>query len=610
MCGIVGYVGKQNAAPLLLEGLKKLEYRGYDSAGIALMLDGCLMIHKRTGRVSNLDSIINTLTSTCHTGIAHTRWATHGAVTETNAHPHVDASKMLTLVHNGVVENYTQLKQLLVDQGHVFESQTDTEVLTHWIGHHLDQLHRPVTLQTLTQAISNALQHVHGTYGLCLMHQQMPDVVVGVRCGSPLVVGVGQSENFIASDVIAMTKHVDQVVYLDDHQMVVVTPNNIELRTLSGTIVDHTVEHVATTFNDDSCEGYPHHMIKEIHQQPSVVINTMHNRFDHLNATAVVGDDNINNHQRVILTGCGTAAHACMVGEYLMEHLSRTPAEVEFASELRYRNAPADYDTLVIAVSQSGETADTLAAVRECRKHHQVLSITNNINSPIARESDINIHMCAGTEVGVAATKSFVAQCAILTMMALMKGRQHQLTHQQGLNIIRELEKVPDKIQAILDMNDHIRNIAIKYSNASSMMFLGRQFNYPVAMEGALKMKEISYIHASGHPSAELKHGVIALITPQVPSVFIAPEDSVFEKNLSNIEEVRARGGKVIGIGTQGSVRLQDVCDDVILIPECPEYIAPLLTVVPLQLLAYHTAVALGRDVDRPRNLAKSVTVE
>ena len=608
MCGIVGYVGKQNAAPLLLEGLKKLEYRGYDSAGIALMSDGCLMIHKRTGRVSNLDTVVDALTSTHHTGIAHTRWATHGAVTETNAHPHVDESKLMTLVHNGVVENYNELKQQLLNKGHVFESQTDTEVLTHWIGHHLHQMQQPTTLQTLTQAIGDALVHVHGTYGLCLMHQHVPDVVVGVRCGSPLVVGIGQGENFIASDVIAITKHVNDVVYLDDHQMVVVTPDNIKLHTLNGAVLQHTVEHVATTFNDDSCEGYPHHMIKEIHQQPSVVINTMHNRLDHLNATATIGD--IINHQRVILTGCGTAAHACMVGEYLMEHISRTPAEVEFASELRYRNAPTDHDTLVIAVSQSGETADTLAALRESRKHHQVLSITNNSNSPIARESDSNIHMCAGTEVGVAATKSFVAQCTILTMMSLFIGRQHHLTHQQGLSIIRELEAIPGKIQAILDMNDHIRDIAIKYSGASSMMFMGRQFNYPVAMEGALKMKEVSYIHASGHPSAELKHGVIALITPEVPSVFIAPEDSVFEKNLSNIEEVRARGGKVIGIGTQGSHRLQAVCDDVVLIPECPEYLAPLLTVVPLQLLAYHTAVVLGRDVDRPRNLAKSVTVE
>lgn len=599
MCGIVGYVGQQNAAPLLLSCLKKLEYRGYDSAGMALMHDNKIIRFRRVGGVDNLASHTSALSGTYHSGIAHTRWATHGMVTEENAHPHVDESKLLMIVHNGVIENYMELKQLMQQKGHEFESQTDTEVLAHWIGCHLPP-NQQTSIQTLMQALKSSLPHVKGTYGLCMMHQHMPDVLIGVRCSSPLIVGVGTHENFIVSDINAVNHHVEHMICLEDQQIVVLAPSTVSVYDINGTMIEHALEQVEMTSSDDRDNSYAHHMLREIHQQPDVISRCVQQ--SHLLAKFT--------HSRVLLTGCGTALHACMVGEYLMEHLSRTPAEVEIASELRYKDAPLSPKTLVIAVSQSGETADTLAATRECMQHCDVISITNNPNSPIARESHLNMHMHADAEIGVAATKSFTSQCTMLALLALNKGRAGWLSDARADLILEELKSIPQKIRDVLAMNDHIKNIAVKYSNSSSMMFLGRQFNYPVALEGALKMKEISYIHASGHPSAELKHGVMALITPDVPSVVIAPEDSVFEKNLSNIEEIRARGGKVIGIGTQGSDRLQAVCDDVILLPACVECLAPLLTVVPLQLLAYHTAVALGRNVDRPRNLAKSVTVE
>lgn len=618
MCGIVGYIGRQEATPLLLEGLRRLEYRGYDSAGVALLHEGRLALRKRSGRIANLAECLAAEPVRGTLGISHTRWATHGAVTDANAHPHTDRSGDLALVHNGVVENYGALRETLAAEGHVFASQTDTEVLAHLVGKHVDVLRQSGDLSPdlLIEALRLALKQVVGTYGIALVHKDLPETLVGARRGSPLVLGLGKGENFLASDVGAIFNHARQVVYLKDYDIVRVSADDFEISTLLGGRSGYEVTAVEVTEKDVDRGAYPHFMLKEIFEQPETIQDAMRGRLSREDATAKLGGLNMTNAElraveRVVLTGCGTAAHAAMVGEYLLEQLAHLPAEVEFASEFRYRNLPMPKDSLVFALSQSGETADTLAALRESqRKGHRTLGICNNVASTIARESDGGVYMHAGREIGVAATKSFTSQCMVLTLISVLLGRIRHLSTKEGIEILHALEEIPGKVRRILELNDHIRGIAHKYAHAQAMMFLGRQFNYPVALEGALKMKEVSYIHASGHPSAELKHGVIALITPELPSVFIAPEDTVFEKNLSNIEEVKARRGPVIGIGTEGSTRLERVCDDTILLPACPDFLSPLLTVVPLQLLAYHTAVALGCDVDKPRNLAKSVTVE
>ena len=619
MCGIVGYIGKQEAVPFLLEGLRRLEYRGYDSSGVAVLQGNHLSLRKRTGRIANLAELIASDPAPGFTGISHTRWATHGSVTDANAHPHTDQSGSLALVHNGVIENYATLREQLVLEGHSFLSQTDTEVLAHLVGKHLNALLTPSTTLSsalLVEALRMALKQVVGTYGIAIVHKELPGLLVGARRGSPLVLGIGKGEHFLASDVSAIANHTREVVYLKDFDLAALTSDGFEISSLLGGKSGYEITAVEFTESDVDKGKYPHFMLKEIFEQPDTVRDALRGRLSREEATAKLGGLNMSNAElraveRVVLTGCGTAAHAAMVGEYLIEQLAHLPAEVEFASEFRYRNMPLPKDTLVFALSQSGETADTLAALRESqRKGNRTLGICNNVASTIARESDGGVYMHAGTEIGVAATKSFTSQCTVLSLVALLMGRMRHLSTTQGLQILDELEAIPDKIRTILALDSQIREIALKYANSQAMMFLGRQFNYPVALEGALKMKEISYIHASGHPSAELKHGIIALITPEVPSVFIAPNDSVFEKNISNIEEVKARKGPVIGIGTEGSKRLSSVCDDTILIPACPDFLSPLLTAVPLQLLAYHTAVALGCDVDKPRNLAKSVTVE
>jgi glucosamine--fructose-6-phosphate aminotransferase (isomerizing) len=619
MCGIVGYIGKQEAVPFLLEGLRRLEYRGYDSSGVAVLQGNHLSLRKRTGRIANLAELLASDPAPGFTGISHTRWATHGSVTDANAHPHTDQSGSLALVHNGVIENYATLREQLVLEGHSFLSQTDTEVLAHLVGKQLNALLTPTTTVSsalLVEALRLALKQVVGTYGIAIVHKDLPGLLVGARRGSPLVLGIGKGEHFLASDVSAIANHTREVVYLKDFDLAALTPDGFEISSLLGGKSGYEITALEFTESDVDKGKYPHFMLKEIFEQPDTVRDALRGRLSREEATAKLGGLNMSNAElraveRVVLTGCGTAAHAAMVGEYLIEQLAHLPAEVEFASEFRYRNMPLPKDTLVFALSQSGETADTLAALRESqRKGNRTLGICNNVASTIARESDGGVYMHAGTEIGVAATKSFTSQCTVLSLVALLMGRMRHLSTTQGLQILDELEAIPDKIRTILALDSQIREIALKYANSTAMMFLGRQFNYPVALEGALKMKEISYIHASGHPSAELKHGIIALITPEVPSVFIAPRDSVFEKNISNIEEVKARKGPVIGIGTEGDKRLSSVCNDTILIPACPDFLSPLLTAVPLQLLAYHTAVALGCDVDKPRNLAKSVTVE
>jgi len=616
MCGIIGYIGSKTAVPILLDGLRRLEYRGYDSAGVAILDGGKIEVRKCIGRIANLAELIQHAPPVGSIGISHTRWATHGGVTDANAHPHSDQQGQLFLCHNGVIENYAVLKEALLKEGHTFHSQTDTEVLAHLVGKHYDALGGAPSVARLVEALRGALQQCVGTYGIILVHRDIPDALVGARRGSPLVLGVGQGENFFASDVSAIVAHTREAVYLKDFDIATIQRDRFEISSLLGGASGFEVSKVEFSEEDVSKGHFPHYMLKEIYEQPDTIHDAMRGRLSREEGTAKLGGLDMSNAElrdvdRIILTGCGTACHAAMCGEYAIETLAHVPVEIEFASEFRYRNLPMTKDTLVFCISQSGETADTLAAMRESqRKGHRTLGICNNVASTIARENDGGVYMHAGPEIGVAATKSFTSQVTILTLLGLMFGRIRHLSHSEGLHIIDELEALPEKVTRILELSEHIKGIAEKYASAKAMMFLGRQFNYPVAMEGALKMKEISYIHASGHPSAELKHGVIALISPEVPSVFIAPDDAVFDKNVSNIEEVKARQGPVIVIATEGSRKVEKIADDVIYIPRCADFVSPILTAIPLQLLAYHTAVALGCDVDKPRNLAKSVTVE
>ena len=616
MCGIIGYIGTKPAVPILLDGLRRLEYRGYDSAGVATLADGKIEVRKRIGRIANLAELIQQSPPAGSIGISHTRWATHGGVTDENAHPHSDQSGRLALCHNGVIENYATLREQLVREGHTFHSETDTEVLAHLIGKAYDAAGGEHSKARLVEAVRAALKQCVGTYGILVLHRDVPDAIVGARRGSPLVLGVGKGENFLASDVSAIVAHTREAIYLKDYDIAALGRDGFEITSLLGGASGYEVSKVEFSEADVSKGDYAHYMLKEIYEQPATIKDAMRGRLSREEATAKLGGlgmtpNELRGIDRIILTGCGTACHAALCGEYIIEALAHVPVEVEFASEFRYRNLPLPKDTLVFCISQSGETADTLAALREAqRKGLRTLGICNNVGSTIARESDGGVYMHAGPEIGVAATKSFTSQVTILALIALLMGRIRHMSPMDGLRILDELEALPAKVQRILALEPHIAGIARKYAHAQAMMFLGRQFNYPVALEGALKMKEISYLHASGHPSAELKHGVIALITPELPTVVIAPEDSVLEKNISNIEEVRARKGPIIAIGTEGCARLEKIADAFIPIPACPDYLSPILTAIPLQLLAYHTALHLGCDVDKPRNLAKSVTVE
>ena len=616
MCGIVGYVGRAEAVPILLEGLRRLEYRGYDSAGVATLEEGVISVRKEVGRIDELRRAIEQHPIGGTTGISHTRWATHGKVTRENAHPHFDRSGKLALVHNGVIENYASLRSQMESEGHQFQSQTDTEVLAHLVGRAFDRSSER-TQGALVAAVREALRQVTGTYGIAVVHSEFPGLIIGARRGSPLVLGIGKDEHFLASDVSAIVGRTRDVVYLNDYEVAVITGEGFTLSTVEGNGADYNVTTVEMTDEDVGKGEYPHYMLKEIHEQVRTITDAMRGRLSHEEATAKLGGLNMSNAElrtieRIVLSGCGTAMHAAMVGEYLIEHLAQIPTECEYASEFRYRNLPMTKDTLVFVLSQSGETADTLAALRESkRKGHRTLGICNNVASTIARESDGGVYMHAGPEIGVAATKSFTSQVTVLTLIALLLGRIRNLSSSAGSRIIAELEALPSQIEKVLKLEPEISKIAKRYAQSKVMLFMGRQYNYPVALEGALKLKEISYIAAMGYPSAELKHGVIALVNPETPSVVIAPHDSVFPKNLSNIEEVKARGGPVIAIGTEGKgEELSLVCDDVILIPDAPEILTPILTSIVLQFFAYHIAVELGCDVDKPRNLAKSVTVE
>src|SRR6476646_3690823 len=623
MCGIVGYVGRGHATPILLDGLRRLAYRGYDSAGLAVVDAGRLDRRICAGRIAALTKLVTKQPVSGSLGISHTRWATHGKVNDENAHPHFDASGKLALVHNGVIENYQALKDELIRSGDTnFRSDTDTEVLAHLIGKLYEDscartVDAPGKKARLFDAVRAALRQVIGTYGIALVHADVPDFMIGARRGSPLVLGVGNGENFLASDVSAIVAYTRDAVYLNDFDVVAVERDKFEISSVAGEAGNYQLSKVEFTETDIKKGDYPHYMLKEIFEQPNSIRDAMRGRLSAEECTAKLGGLNMSPAQlrdvgRVVLTGCGTALHAAMVGEYLIESLAQIPTEVEYASEFRHRNSPMTRDTLVFAISQSGETADTLGALRESRrKGYRTLGICNNVASTIARESDGGVYMHAGPEIGVAATKSFTSQVTILTAIGLLLGRMRHLSTSEGTRLIEALEALPAQIEEVLKLSDQMKEIAKKYISVGGMLFFGRQFNFPVALEAALKVKEITYLFAEGHPSAELKHGIIALIRPDLPSVFIAPDDPVFSKNMNNIEQVRARKGPVIAV-TSGECakHLEKLADDVVVVPKVPDFVSPILCVIPLQLLAYHLAVELGRDVDKPRNLAKSVTVE
>jgi glucosamine--fructose-6-phosphate aminotransferase (isomerizing) len=610
MCGIVAYVGRKEAEPILMDGLRRLEYRGYDSAGLATLAGPDLHLRKRAGRIDNLTRYLQEKPAPgCH-GISHTRWATHGPATDHNAHPHIGGDGLVAVVHNGVIENYAALKQQLQIDGIAFQSATDTEVIAQLIAQHLNG--------DLVEAVRKALALLKGTYGLAVMSPRNPDLIVGARLGSPLVLGIGQGEHFLASDPSALAGKTSKVVYLQDHQICALTPQDWRILDLNQdrSPIEVSVQEIDWDPGDADKGDFEHYMLKEIYEQPEALENAMRGRLDDADASAHFGGLNLDAQQlrsieRIVITACGTSYHAGLVGEYLFEEFARIPVEVEYASEFRYRNRPIERNTTILAITQSGETADTLAALRESkRKGHPTLVLCNVVGSSIAREADGGVYLHAGPEIGVASTKAFTTQVMVLTMLALYLGRMRNLSSLQGTRMLRELRAMPDMIRRTFACHDSVRRVAEKYFQANNFLYLGRQFLFPIALEGALKLKEISYIHAEGYPAAEMKHGPIALVDSDTPSVFLMPRGAVFEKIMSNLQEIKARGGPTIAIACEGDEEVAAQVDDVMFVPEVPEYLQPLVTVVPLQLLAYHIALLRGCDVDKPRNLAKSVTVE
>jgi glucosamine--fructose-6-phosphate aminotransferase (isomerizing) len=608
MCGIIGYVGDRLAAPILLEGLKRMEYRGYDSSGMALMEPAGLLFEKSAGKISRLEETLADREFTSKIGIAHTRWATHGEPTDLNAHPHLDCKEEIALVHNGIIENYASLRELLKARGHTFRTDTDTEILCHLVEEYYEG--------DLVKAVRLALRQVDGTYGIAVICKNNPDEIVAARLGSPLVVGRGKNENFVASDVSAILRHTNQVVYLEDHEIAVIRQHDFEVATVENIKVTPQIQEVEWTLEQIEKGGFAHFMLKEIFEQPTTIKNATRGRLDVKGATARLNGiqphlDELGKLKRIIIIACGTSWHAATIGEYMIEAQARIPVEVEYASEFRYRAPIIEPGTLVFVVSQSGETTDTQAAMREAqRKGATVLGICNVVGSTIARESDGGVYIHAGPEIGVASTKAFTSQITVLALIALMLGRMRDMSFERGLKVIDEIVRIPQKVQQILDKNEEIKAIANRFYQRDNFLYLGRGYNFPIALEGALKLKEISYIHAEGYPAAEMKHGPIALIDERVPTVVVALKDSVYGKVLSNIQEIKARKGAVIAVATEGDDQIYDFVDHVITVPETIEPLTPLLSIIPLQLLAYHMALLRGCDVDQPRNLAKSVTVE
>lgn len=620
MCGIVGYVGHRDVTEFLIEGLRRLEYRGYDSAGIAVSRSQSIHICKRAGRVTEVAHLLEGESIEGKLGIGHTRWATHGPPTDVNSHPHVGGNGQVVLVHNGVIENYTTLRSQLQALGYVFQTATDTEAIAHLVAHHFDEQVKlgadPSDVDTCVRAVEASLQRLKGTYGLAIIFRDFPELLIGARNGSPLVLGIGRDEHFIASDAAPLVGYTNEVVYLADHELVVLTPSHMEVIHRDDGKQAPRIQTLNQVSADIELGEYDHYMLKEIYEQPQTIENALRGRLDDDDSTAKFGGLNLTAQQlrqvdRIVLTACGTSWHAGLVGEYLIEEFARVPVEVEYASELRYRNPPLSDKTMVFAITQSGETADTLAALRECkRKGLASLAICNVVGSTIAREADGGVYLHAGPEIGVASTKAFTSQVTVLTLLALFFGRMRHLSYAAGKRVIRHLLEMPEKAQATLKCHDQVQEVAAKYWNLNNFLYLGRLYNFPVALEGALKLKEISYIHAEGYPAAEMKHGPIALIDDKTPSVFIVPKSGIYPKVISNMEEIKARGGPIIAIACEGDDKVDGLADDVIYVPEVEEYLYPMLTAIPLQLLAYHIALHRNCNVDRPRNLAKSVTVE
>jgi glucosamine--fructose-6-phosphate aminotransferase (isomerizing) len=610
MCGIIGYVGNRECLPILIEGLKRLEYRGYDSAGVAVHKNGHLEVVKAAGKIRQLEARLKDHPISGRFGMGHTRWATHGEPNDINAHPHTDEAKNVALVHNGIIENYATLKAALIAEGHSFTTDTDTEVLAHLIEKYLK---RGLKLE---RAVGAALRDVEGTYGIVVMCASEPGVMVGARNGSPMVLGIADGEYYLASDVAAIVEHTRQVIYLDDGEMGVLTPDGFHTATIGNELVEKEVVDVDWDLSQIEKGGFEHFMLKEIMEQPDAVRNATRGRLLVSEGLARLGGLNLTSEQlrdvrRIIILGYGTSWHAGLIGEYMLEEFARIPVEVEYASEFRYRNPIIDEGTLVLVISQSGETIDTLAAMREARRRGaKALGIVNVVGSTIARESDGGVYIHAGPEIGVASTKAFTSQVTVLALLTLLLGRHRGLSRDYGIEIARELAALPGKIEHALEARESVRRIAELYGRHDNFIYLGRGFHFPVALEGALKLKEISYIHAEGYPAAEMKHGPIALIDENMPVVFICTRDSAYEKVMSNMMEVRARKGRIIAVATEGDMEVQGRADHVLYVPATIPMLQPILSVVPLQLLAYDIAVARGCDVDQPRNLAKSVTVE
>jgi len=644
MCGIIGFVGKKSASPILLEGLRRLEYRGYDSAGVALLHEGSLLVRKKKGKINDgLARLLKSEPVKGSLGIGHTRWATHGAPSDKNSHPHLDQSGKISVVHNGVIENYDSIKQKLLNNGHVFKSDTDTEILAHLIGEYYEKrrtkngwgehprepkasdgsgLSGASPHQTngngenpLTLAVCDALREVIGTYGLAVICAEQPNTIVTARRGSPLIIGIGNGENFIASDANAIVAHTKKVVYLNDYDVATITPERFDVLNLGTDTANVQISKLEFDAEDAQRGKHAHFMLKEIYEQPQTIANAVRGRLDFEGATARFGGLNMSiaelrGIERIVIAASGTSWHAALVGEYLIEELAQIPVEVEFAHEFCYRHAPLERDTVLLVLSQSGETADTLAALREAkRRGHRTLAIVNVVGSTIARESDGGIYMHAGPEVAVASTKAFTCTLLCTALLALNLGRVRDLSAADGKRLIAALGRIPDQIRQVLAERERIRQVAVKYMQRSSAFFIGRTHAYPVALEGAQKLKEISYRHAEAYQTSELKHGPLALISPDVPTVAIVPNDELLDRNIGALHEIAARSGPLYVV-THPGVQVPDGAAAVIVVPKNEPELDPILLTIPLQLLAYHASVALGHDVDKPRNLAKSVTVE
>jgi glutamine---fructose-6-phosphate transaminase (isomerizing) len=610
MCGIVGYIGQQPALPILIEGLKKLEYRGYDSAGVAVIQEGSARVEKSVGRLANLETKVNGGVSTGHIGIGHTRWATHGRPSDSNSHPHTDCTGKFVVIHNGIIENYVQLKEVLQQHGHIFKSQTDTEVIPHLVESYYKG--------DLVEAVRHVAQMLRGAYALAVMCQDEPDKIVAVKEASPLVIGLGQGENFLASDIPAILKHTRRVIALEEGQMAVLTREGVTLTTIAGEPVTPQIIDVNWDPGQAERGGYAHFMLKEIHEQPKAIRDTLIGRISDDDTQVILPElglttEQVRNVRKLAVVACGTASHAGLVGRFLVEKLAGIPVEWDVASEYRYRDPMADEHTLFVAISQSGETADTLAAMREARrKGAKLLAITNVVGSSIAREADWVVYTWAGPEIAVASTKAYTTQLVAVTLLALWLGQQNgRIDPSLAKEMITGLRDLSTQAASILEnMEEPVKQVAAKIAHTEDVFFIGRNLDYAVALEGQLKLKEISYIHAEAYPAGELKHGTLALIIRGVPVIALNTQPELSEKTISNVQEVRARDAYVIGVAMEGNTDMAHHCDEVFYLPRTHKYLAPVLTVLPLQMLAYYAATARGADVDKPRNLAKSVTVE